>query len=523
MYKLRKLVSLLLLCCILISCLPITASAGRPEQFAPEANVNIASSVEQSVETAECATISETERVIETLRNVDAETSFKKTLDNAVQVDNGSDESEVIEDLFDCALNVETAHQILDTATDSEYTRFVCEDRTELSFSEDGGLFKISTIYNEPLTDQSSELSVKEMQNICLDMMPDLYQLFEIEKEYILTDIYDFDEDYLFFTFEKVLENGVANPLQSINIVFNKDTLKFSIAVKFDSTPNAIEPQISESEAIAAANEKVTNGNVLNSAELTYISDRLYSSELDQYDDSICYLVYEVSSPNSDCIIYIDALSGEYVCRDIKMEETGFSAAIQESSDSSAYNYNSDFDSYTSSEIAYFNTIRRNKINWAASAMNRLGYTATAKYYSTSQMITDIKNYLKALTNEYAFYFSGHGSTTVLGFKRNGWIRPSDVTGNWHFVFLDACSTAVDSGWADAFKINGYSNRAFLGWSNVVYSNNIYKFAEKFWPLINGTNAVRQAAVDAAAQVPGSGTTPIKFYGDVSYTGRAWS
>lgn len=523
MYKFKKSVSLLLLCCILISCLPITALAGRPEQFAPDASVNVDSSVEQFAETAECATISETERVIETLRNVDAEISFKNTLANAVQADNGSDELEVIENLFDCTLNVEAAHQILDTATDSEYTRFVCEDRTELSFSEDGGLVKISTIYNEPITDQTSELSVKEMQNVCLDMMPDLYQLFEIEKEYILTDTYDFDEDYLFFTFEKQLENGVVNPLQSINVVFNKDTLKFSIAVKFDSAPNAIKPQISESEAIAAANEKVIDGNMLNSAELTYISDRAYSLALDHYNGNICYLVYEVSSLDSDCIIYIDALSGEYVCRDIKMGEAGLSAVIQESANPSAYNYNSDLVNYTSAEIARLNTMYRDKMNWAASAMGRLGYTATAKSYTTSQMITDIKNYLKALTNEYAFYFSGHGSTTVLGFKQNGWIRPSDVTGNWHFVFLDGCSTAADSGWADAFKINGYSNRAFLGWNTTVYSNNIYKFAEKFWPLINGTNTVRQAAVDAAALVPGSGTTPIKFYGDVSYTGRAWS
>ena len=31
------------------------------------------------------------------------------------------------------------------------------------------------------------------------------------------------------------------------------------------------------------------------------------------------------------------------------------------------------------------------------------------------------------------------------------------------------------------------------------------------------------AAVDAAADVPGEGTTPIKFYGDRSYTGKAWT
>lgn len=39
----------------------------------------------------------------------------------------------------------------------------------------------------------------------------------------------------------------------------------------------------------------------------------------------------------------------------------------------------------------------------------------------------------------------------------------------------------------------------------------------------NGKVSIRQAAVDAAADVPGEGTTPIKFYGDRSYTGKAWT
>ena len=242
-----------------------------------------------------------------------------------------------------------------------------------------------------------------------------------------------------------------------------------------------------------------------------------------EYDDDICYLVYAVSSSGENGILYIDALNGEYVGRDIVMAETGFAVAIQESANSTAYNYNSDLDGYTATEIAQFNSWRIDKMTWAASAMRRLGYSATSSSYTTSAMITDVQDYLSALGNEYAFYFSGHGNSSLLGFKRNGWIRTSDVDGNWHFVFLDACQTAVDTGWADAFNINGYNDRAYLGWNGNIQWGNGYLFAEEFWPLINGTNTVRQAAVDAAALVPGSGTTPIKFYGDTSYTGEAWS
>lgn len=385
-------------------------------------------------------------------------------------------------------------------------------------------MFRISTIYGELATSQINVMSIEEMQDICLDLMPDLYQLFDIENEYILTDTYDFDEDYLFFTFEKMLENGITNPFQSINVVFNKDSLNFSIAAKFDSAPNAIDPQISESEAIAVANEHAVNENLFNSAKLTYISDRLYNLKIDHYNDNICYLVYEVSSSNNDDIFYIDALSGEYVGRDLIMGETGFAIAIQESADSSADNYNSELKKYTALEIIIFNSWFLKKMNWAASAMKRPGYTTTSDNYTTTKMFTAIRNYLKALNTEYAFYFTGHGNMEVLGFHGGkNWIYPSDITGNWHFVFLDACKTAEGSGWADAFKFNGYSNRAFLGWSNSVTYDATYNFSEGFWPRVDGKNAIRQAAVDAAALVPGSGTTPIKFYGDISYTGKAWS
>lgn len=74
--------------------------------------------------------------------------------------------------------------------------------------------------------------------------MDKLYQLLNIEDSnaYVLSESYDFDDEYLFLTFEKMYENGVVNPLQSLNIVFNKNTLKFTIAVKFNSLPNAKEP-----------------------------------------------------------------------------------------------------------------------------------------------------------------------------------------------------------------------------------------------------------------------------------------
>lgn len=142
--------------------------------------------------------------------------------------------------------------------------------------------------------------------------------------------------------------------------------------------------------------------------------------------------------------------------------------------------------------------------------------------YSTSAINTSMENYVAGTSSEYALYYCGHASTTVLAFQQHNIISSSDVSGNWHFVFLDGCSTAANTGWASAFNIYGYSNRAFLGWTTAVSLINTHAFNEEFWPLLDGTTSVRQAAVDAAAEVPGSGTTPIRFYGDTTYNGEAW-
>ena len=128
--------------------------------------------------------------------------------------------------------------------------------------------------------------------------MDKLYQLLNIEDSnaYVLSESYDFDDEYLFLTFEKMYENGVVNPLQSLNIVFNKNTLKFTIAVKFNSLPNAKEPIVSKAEAISVANSFSHGENVFSIAELTYIDDRTYNTNIHEYEDGICYLVYKITA-----------------------------------------------------------------------------------------------------------------------------------------------------------------------------------------------------------------------------------
>lgn len=66
-------------------------------------------------------------------------------------------------------------------------------------------------------------------------------------------------------------------------------------------------------------------------------------------------------------------------------------------------------------------------------------------------------------TKAYGLYIDCHGSTTTLATNSQTILTTNQVKGNWHFVFLDACSTAANSNWPNAFKINSsYSKEHFL-------------------------------------------------------------
>ncbi len=156
---------------------------------------------------------------------------------------------------------------------------------------------------------------------------------------------------------------------------------------------------------------------------------------------------------------------------------------------------------------------------------SRLGYSPSE---ASIGWITraDIVNFLQNDPNAYGFHYSGHGyydtntGAPVMD-TDDGIVTKNDVIGNWHFVFVDSCESAANDGLARAFHIPGYSNRAFLGWYTTVYDSDSYAFDTFLVDLLT-YEPIRQAALDAANAVPGSGTTPIRFYGDSSYYGRPY-
>lgn len=184
--------------------------------------------------------------------------------------------------------------------------------------------------------------------------------------------------------------------------------------------------------------------------------------------------------------------------------------------------------SYMSSEVS-----SSNSLGLAASAIgaiySRLGYNiVTSAPFTATNSKNPVLSYINGTGNNYALNVICHGSgnSTIsrlnLNTATNGAdaIYPENITGNWHFVILNSCSSLAGPSFANAFKTtSAYSNRAILGWYNSVTFAALGEFWPHFYNKI-GTMGLRDLALYAASNC--SNSTPIRFYGDTSWYGWAW-
>lgn len=120
------------------------------------------------------------EQIVKTIHSNDAANSFDEILHNTYHSSAGDTLLE-IDDLFGCSIKITSANQILNTATGEDYIQFISEDRTELSFSKDGEIRKISTLHSPSLAIQSNNFTSQDLQQYCVNKMDKLYQLLNIE------------------------------------------------------------------------------------------------------------------------------------------------------------------------------------------------------------------------------------------------------------------------------------------------------------------------------------------------------
>lgn len=163
----------------------------------------------------------------------------------------------------------------------------------------------------------------------------------------------------------------------------------------------------------------------------------------------------------------------------------------------------------------------------AANTFDKLGYkirkTSLIFNYSVTGSRNTVLNYIHESGNNYAFYVFAHANPNSFAMTNgdsSSYIYPSDITGGWHLVFLNGCSSMASTSFAEAFHTIGYDNRASLGWYLTVTNVASAEWWGYFYEAA-GTMGLRDACLEAASHC--SHSTPIRIFGDTSWYGFAWT
>lgn len=317
----------------------------------------------------------------------------------------------------------------------------------------------------------------------------------DVVNNYELVKNESFDQDTWILVWEKKMDNGAINPYESVKLFINKNTGAIQTFKVFNEKPNILTNKISSSDAIKISNDIMTKyGDVSKiKTNLEVVKPNNYWNEGKYKLQNCVKLAWVVADGVIN--VYVDAVTGEVLGGD------------QAKSD------------HAKAFGTYAVDCTDECVDEAYDGLVKLGYVVEPHYTSCSDMRDDILNYLNKDTS-YGFYITCHGTNYTLGDNKNWTIYTSDITGNFHLVFLDACYTGLDHTWASAFKCD-YPKRGFLGWKTGVRSSDAAQFDSYFWSHV-GSKAICSVAIDAAASVPGKGTTPIVFFGDRSWYGYAY-
>lgn len=408
-------------------------------------------------------------------------------------------------------LGVDNSTSVVDVDTiqsDDEgvYKKIHVDENNFICVNDNNEIYRISNLLSSVDSNLSHSIESNSATND--EIISNIRELLNLGADYTSEFVSDFDDEYLNITIAKKYGN-VLNMYESVNVMVRKIDGSIAYLRKFSDMPSTTEPLVSETDALTTVEAFLNDVSAsISEVSLCFIKPNFMWTDGGPYARSEdVRLAYKVEVEDR-IVVYIDATTGENIGGEEVQAINGKAFALQ-------------------ADDATKNAQYAEKARLAKAGMQALGYSMLDSYVSSSSNMRDEILDFWSSSTAYGFYISCHGNTNVLGDGPNGlddWkVYSDEVSGNWYFVFLDACKTAVNTDWADAFSINGYTNRAYLGWYDDVYLSYALDFCRVFWDLVGGSTSIRDCAVAAAEEVPnledGSPSTPIRFYGDRNYIG----
>ena len=381
--------------------------------------------------------------------------------------------------------NIKDAKMIYNKELDREFTRVTYENY-EIDVDNMGNIIayknfddysivdknKKDYIENEILEDKVFKIKeVKDLKNI-VSMIETENDL----EEYKLVDCSNSTESAWVLTLCRDYVDDLINSYDCVNLVVDAKDGSIWLFGKNETQPNKIKPDITKEEAVSFAEPIISKFKDVNKIDvkLSFFKPNYYWNNEAKKNENSVRLAWEIDI-NGSATIYIDAETGENIGGD-SVQSTDCARVLS---------------------VAGF-IGSQDRVDKAYEAFNRLGYDQS-KYIPVNWSIsqTDI-DWVLSRPDLYGLYLACHGknygSYNILTDDSNWTISSTTKYGNWHFVYLDACSSSANTNWADSFGCNGYSGRCFVGWNINVLQRVAYEFDMEFFPRL-GTQTVYDAVV----------------------------
>lgn len=358
---------------------------------------------------------------------------------------------------------------------------------------------------NEPLQQVTYKLkSANDLSSIIDNIVSanDLqnYKLVDCNND--ITGVWD-------LTWNKDLGNGILNPYDVVSASIDAKDGSVMEFTRNTVTPDTVTPTVTKDQAIEFAQSIISKFNPQKiDASLTVTRPNFYWEEGGPYQSAdFVRLAWKVTLDNN-AVIMVDAETGEIL---------------------GGFQTKSDYGRALGPVPSFY--MNSECVNMAYNGLNALGYNQTGTSYqpvtwTISQYDVDC---LFGNPNIYGLYLSCHGVVDQYGnyidaiADGQNWIKyASQVNGNYHFVYLDACYTSSDWAFANAMHATS-SGRCFVGWNVEVPQTTAYQFDCRFWSKI-GKMSIHDAVIAARDETTAAGYTKCDpgCHGDTAYYGWAW-
>lgn len=220
--------------------------------------------------------------------------------------------------------------------TDEIYTKYIVDREHFVCVDEENN---IKSIYN---TDKSNfapswDLKFNTTEDDYLKTAEKTVEMLGLDSSYKLLVSEEDTVDYWFIAYRKVLDNGLYNENDGVNITIARKDASVAFLSTFDMPANTLVAEITKEEAITVAKVVADNLNasIDNKVELKYVRPNYYWKDDEAYETAdFVRLAYEVSLNDGEYVVEIDAITGEVIGGGTMMDAAGsFGGSAHEQGD----------------------------------------------------------------------------------------------------------------------------------------------------------------------------------------------